>query len=312
MIKLKKQNIYIIMYHYVREIKKSNYPNLKGLEFSQFKKQIDDLKYKFNILNNNDIIEILETKKFPKKESVLLTFDDGYSDHYNYVFPYLSEKKISGNFYPPTKVLENNFILDVNKIQFVLEKEKNTKKLLNTILKYISDFMEKDINDLNINSINTESRYDDKETIIIKRLLQNHIPIKIRKKIINKIFKLIVTDNDKDFAKNLYMNKNNILEMYQNNMTIGSHGVQHFWWEKLNIKDQKKEISDSIKFFKKINAYDKNFSVCFPYGSYNKDTLKILKKNKVKYALSTKVDSLKKSNINKYYELPRYDTNDFL
>ena len=33
--------INIIMYHYVREIKKSKYPNLKGLEFSDFKKQIN-------------------------------------------------------------------------------------------------------------------------------------------------------------------------------------------------------------------------------------------------------------------------------
>ena len=33
--------INIIMYHYVREIQKSKYPNLKGLEFNDFKKQIN-------------------------------------------------------------------------------------------------------------------------------------------------------------------------------------------------------------------------------------------------------------------------------
>ena len=33
-------NIYIVMFHYVREIKKSKFPNIKGLEFSDFKDQI--------------------------------------------------------------------------------------------------------------------------------------------------------------------------------------------------------------------------------------------------------------------------------
>ena len=32
------------MYHFVREIKKSSFPNIKGLEFSSFKNQIDFLK----------------------------------------------------------------------------------------------------------------------------------------------------------------------------------------------------------------------------------------------------------------------------
>ena len=43
MTKIRNRNftINIIMYHYVREIKKSKYPNLNGLEFIDFKKQID-------------------------------------------------------------------------------------------------------------------------------------------------------------------------------------------------------------------------------------------------------------------------------
>ncbi len=34
------KNITIIMYHYVREIKNSKYPTIKGLEISSFKKTI--------------------------------------------------------------------------------------------------------------------------------------------------------------------------------------------------------------------------------------------------------------------------------
>ena len=77
MIKTENNKIYIVMYHYVREIKKSKYPNLKGLEYNEFKRQIDYFEKNFNILSNDQISEILVSKKIPKKKSILLTFDDG-------------------------------------------------------------------------------------------------------------------------------------------------------------------------------------------------------------------------------------------
>ncbi len=41
------KNITIIMYHYVREIKNSKYPTIKGLEISSFKRQLDFLEKNF-------------------------------------------------------------------------------------------------------------------------------------------------------------------------------------------------------------------------------------------------------------------------
>ena len=72
MIKTKDSNIYIVMYHYVREIKNSKFPNIKGLEFSDFKKQINYLIKNFNIISNADLIEILEKKKYRKKSLFFL------------------------------------------------------------------------------------------------------------------------------------------------------------------------------------------------------------------------------------------------
>tara|TARA_B100001971_G_C18203216_1_gene545936 strand:- start:360 stop:1301 length:942 start_codon:yes stop_codon:yes gene_type:complete len=311
MIKTSKNNIYIVVYHYVREIKKSKNPNLKGLEFSDFKKQIKFFLQNFNILSNEKLVEIIKTKKIPRKKSIFLTFDDGYVDHWKYVYPYLKEKKITGNFYPPVCAIKNKKVLDVNKIHFILEKEQNRKKILNHIFKLIRKYTNKSEDDLNIDKINTVSRFDDKETTLIKRLLQTHLPLKIREKITNDIFKSILNYDEKDFAKKIYMNKNHLIEMNKNNMTIGSHGYNHFWWKNINYKDQLLEIKKSIEYFKKIRVFNENFSVCYPYGSYNLKTLKILKSFNVKFALTTKVNSLSKNNINKNFELPRFDTNNF-
>ena len=189
------------MYHYVREIKKNKYLNLKGLEFNNFKKQINFFIKNFNVLTNDDFIEIIKTKKIPKRKSILLTFDDGYIDHWKFVYPYLKEKKITGNFYPPIQVIKNNKVLDVNKIHFILEKEQNRQKILDLIFKFTKKYMNKNKEDLDIHRIQTNSRYDDKETILIKKLLQTYLPLKTREKIVNKIFTLILNNNEKTFSK---------------------------------------------------------------------------------------------------------------
>ena len=147
MITTQNNNIYIVTYHYVREIKKSKFPNINGLEFKEFKKQINYFIKNFNILNNDQFCEVLINKnKISKKKSVLLTFDDGYYDHYKYVFPYLNEKKISGIFYPPINIIKNNSMLDVNKIHFILEREQNRKKILKMIFDLFKMYKKKNIN----------------------------------------------------------------------------------------------------------------------------------------------------------------------
>ena len=311
MIKTINNNIHIVMYHYVRNIKKSKYPNLKGLEFSDFRKQIFYLKKNFNILSNNQFIEILNSRKIPKKKSILLTFDDGYRDHFEYVFPFLKKQDVSAVFYPPIMCVRNKAVLDVNKIHFILAKEENRDKILDLIFLYVKKILNKNPQQIGIEKINLLSRYDDKKTILIKRLLQHHLPLPYRKKIVDKIFKHIVNYSEEEFSKILYMNKNNIQELYKNNFSIGSHGYNHYWWEKINKNEQEMEIKKSINYFKKIKVFDKNFSVCYPHGSYNLQTLNLLKKYKIKFALTTRVGSINKKNIKKVYELPRFDTNDF-
>jgi len=304
-------NIYIVMYHYVRSIKKSDYPNLNGLEFSDFKKQILFFKKNFNLLSNDQFIEIINSKKLPKKKSILLTFDDGYLDHYQYVYPFLKKHNLSANFYPSIMCIKNKKVLDVNKVHFILEKEKNKEKILSLIFLYIKKYLNKTPEQIKINKINLTSRYDDKKTILIKRLLQNHIPLPFREKIVNKLFGDIVNISEKEFSEKLYMNKKHIQELYKNNFTIGSHGYNHYWWGKLNEDEQEIEIKKSINYLKKIQVFDKNFSVCFPYGSYNLQTLNLLNKYKIKFALTTEVGKVNNKNIANVLELPRFDTNDF-
>ena len=140
--------------------------------------------------------------------------------------------------------------------------------------------------------------------------MQYLLPLKLRTNITNKLFKKFVDQEEKNFASKLYMNSKNIKEMYLNKMFIGLHGSNHLWLKHLKKNEQEKEIKNSLGFFSKIGIKN-NMSMAYPYGSYNNNTLGLLKKYKIKFAFTTKPGSISRYNLSNKYLFPRYDTNDF-
>lgn len=311
MIKIKNNNIYVCMYHYVQDKNKSSFPNLNSLPLSIFRNQLDFFKKNFNVLNLEDFKQIIDTKKIPKKPSILLTFDDGYKDHYENVFPLLVEKKMTGIFYGPVKTIENKIVLDVNKIHIILSLEKNRKKLILLISKYLKNLFNKNLNQFSNKKLLRPTVWENNETHLIKGLLQYLLPEKIRLKIIDKLFLDIVKSKESVVSKLYYLNKKNVKEMIKNGMYFGSHGNYHKYWEKLSYKEQKLEIDISSKFYQGLGVDKSNFSVCYPYGSYNKNTLKILHKEKINFAFRDEYGLINKENIKKKFEYLRVDTNYF-
>ncbi len=139
-------SVTVIMYHYVRDLKDSLYPEIKGLDYRSFIKQLNYIRKNYNVVRIEEIIETLEIGKPIKENGVLLTFDDGYIDHYDYVFPVLKKFGYQGSFYLPAKSIKENKVLDVNKIHFILASVSNKKRILN----YIKYFIESNINEYNL------------------------------------------------------------------------------------------------------------------------------------------------------------------
>ena len=141
-------------------------------------------------------------------------------------------------------------------------------------------------------------------------MLQNILPKQRRSKLVNTLFKNFVSKNFKKFHKELYMSEKQIKYLKNNGMHIGSHGYEHNWYEFMDSKSQKSDIKKSYNILKKLKVLSPIKTFCYAYGSHNNSSVKILKKEKVKYAFTT-VKGLEK-NINNYnkLKLKRYDTND--
>ena len=114
-------NLTIIMYHYVRDLKNSRFPGIKGLDLDLFREQIQYLRKHYHIITMEEVIHSIDNQvKIPRK-SVLLTFDDAYSDHYMNVFPILDKYQLQGSFYIPSKAVLENTVLDLINMTLLLE-----------------------------------------------------------------------------------------------------------------------------------------------------------------------------------------------
>ena len=70
------QRLNIVMYHYVRDLKNSRYPEIKGLDYELFKQQIRFFSEKFHVVRMEDVIAWYKEKAPLPENAMLLTFDD--------------------------------------------------------------------------------------------------------------------------------------------------------------------------------------------------------------------------------------------
>lgn len=306
------RKVTIIMYHYVRDLKRSRYPDIKGLDISLFYEQIEYLKKHYQFITMEMLIDSIENNSPLPDKPVLLTFDDAYSDHFKYVFPFLDKNKIQGSFFLPVKAITENTVLGVNKIHFILASESKKSRIISEIKielkKYSKDYNIKSFS-FYFEKLAKPNRFDSAEVIFIKRLLQVELEESLRNIITNNLFEKIVGIDENSFSRELYMDVEQIKCMNRNGMHIGSHGYGHYWLGSLERQKQKIEIEKALEFLHVIGSDTKNWTMCYPYGNYNDTTIDLLQEYNCKLALTTEVNIADIQKNNKY-TLPRLDTND--
>lgn len=302
----------IVMYHYVRDLKHSLYPDIKGLDVKDFKGQMEFLAKNYNFITMEEMIDANINKKSIAKNAVLLTFDDAYIDHFNVVYPILNNMGVQGSFFAPVRAVTENVMLDVNKIHFILASEISTAKIVREIYELLDKYREEynlQNNSYYYEKLAVKSRYDSAEIVFVKRLLQVELNEKLRNLITDELFKNIVGVDQSIFSRELYMNLDQIKCMRKNGMHIGSHGFDHYWLGSLSKENQEIEIKKSLDFIEEIGGNLNYASICYPYGNYNQDTISLLNKYNFKVGMTTQVDVCNLAK-NPQFELPRLDTND--
>ena len=304
-------NVTIVMYHYIRNLKESDFPRIKARSVVDFENQLKYFRKSYSVISIHELLAAIRKEQPLPNNSLLLTFDDGYIDHYINVLPLLIKYNMSGCFYPCGKAIDNNIVLDVNKIHFIIASMLSPVALRNEIFTMLDEYRAEyslESNEYYYNNLCIPNKYDTGDIIFIKRLLQRELRYEVRTRIISSLFTKYVTSDEKGFSEQLYLNADNLNEIISEGMHVGIHGYNHFWLNTLSPEDQQKEITQSIQFLNSIGGKYNDLTICYPYGAIDESVLRIVEN--MLFGCGFIVDGrVADISYDHKYKLPRMDTN---
>lgn len=300
-----------IMYHYVRP-HSSELDYFRHLDVSDFRRQLDYFEKEFGFVSKADFKNSLISGE--PSSGIVLTFDDGFKDHYRYVLPELVKRKLWGVFYIPTSPYLKKELIDVHRIHMLLGKY-GGKVIADALQKIISDDLlsKKHISEFKKFAYKVQG--NDSYTKYVKQILNYFIHYKYRKRVIDELMSIFYPD-ESDLIANFYMTEDELREMRDNGMILGSHTINHVVMSKLSVEEQSTEIISSFNHLNSIVGKTELKTFCYPYGghhSFTRETEHLLADAGCHFSFNVEARDISQEDIkNRRQALPRYDCNQFL
>lgn len=303
--------LFIIMYHYVRDIKRSRYPAIHGLDTREFNQQLSFIEKNFNVVSPERVIEAACGGKELPEKACMLTFDDGYSDHFNTVFPMLVNRNMQAFFSMPGRIIAEKRLLDVNKIHFILACAD-----FEALWSEFKKLMEAEIRNESLPSMeeywqncNLESRFDPPEIIFIKRMLQVELPKDVRDRIIDALYRRFVDVSESVMVQELYMSLEQMKAMKKLGMSFGIHGYEHAWLNRMSKSEAEMDMDLALDTMTGIVDRE-GWIMCYPYGSHSVEVAQLAQRRGAALGVITS-SRIADLSCDDRFALPRLDTNDF-
>ena len=261
----------VLYYHRVNDIQ--NDRHLLCVTPENFEQQIKFLKH------NYDILRFEEDWSRTDRDSIVITFDDGYMDNLTHALPVLESEGVPATVFVSTGNIKKNCELWWDELETVLFMEEGFPK-------------EFRLKDDEYGCRWDTSTYKQRENCYkaLHYMMKNWITVADRNIWLKQLWQwrgmvkridsthLTLT---KEACKKLAMSKY---------ITIGAHTVNHPALAKLSYEMQKMEITESVKDLKELLKCDINM-FSYPFGAYgvdfDKETEEICKRAGIKKAAAT-------------------------
>jgi peptidoglycan/xylan/chitin deacetylase (PgdA/CDA1 family) len=296
----------VVFYHYVRDARRSAFPAVHALAVPDFLRQVERLRSRQPIIDHATLEAALNGGPPLPNASALLTFDDGFIEHYTTVYPALRERGLCGIFFIAGAGLASPpRLLAVHKTHFLLAKL-GTQAFATSVRERLSGVS----SDLDTPRTIDVYRYDGDLDSATKHLLNYELAVYEADRILEELFREHIGDSS-EFAAALYLSHDMIREMADAGMTFGFHTQNHHVLSRLSRAEQRGEIAHGVQLVRQLTEQS-SVPFCYPYGhphTYNADTLAILAEAGYSMAFTT-VRRAADPVSDARFELPRFDTRD--
>lgn len=251
-----------INHHYIRRNYNLPYPGINGITPGQFRDKLLMLSEHGTFVSGNQIAESIDGNTILPERSLIITFDDGLKEQYEFALPVLQELGIPALFFINTINVAGN-VSSVHKIH-LLRSYVSPAEFSDKLFSFISQEKLNDIDLPTARSLGAKHYiYDDPVTASIKYILNFILPAAVLEKFINNLFPEYF--DEAAVASELYMTADQLSHLAGLGY-LGSHGHEHLPMAQLSNEDSDFQITRSQEIIKKITGKPV-YAFSYPYGS---------------------------------------------
>lgn len=257
--------LHVVMYHYVRDLPRTKFPAIKGMMPDCFKVQVDKLRSSFEMATLAIAMEFLTGTYKPRRDLCLLTFDDGLSEHYEYVTPILSERGIQGVFFLITSALAESRVAPVHMNHFLTAKLGFEEYVLRFEAIRRKNGISADSMGKNYAAAQKTYPWDPPEVASFKYAFNFTMNADERDRLVKQLFENHVAE-EKLFARELYVDWSQAREMQLAGMVMGGHTHVHRPLATLADSELNTELRVCRTILQENLKEQLLWPFCYPYG----------------------------------------------
>ncbi len=277
------------MFHDIRDFNENYFPK-------RYK-----LPYFYTINTFKHILQRFKPISFNKelKSGYIYTFDDGLLDHY-YIAEILKSMNIRAVFFVPSAPVREREMILSHKIQFIIA-SRDEKIIVNELLNLVKANYEVNNKELaHYKKSKWSNNIWSEEMVFITRILREFKGKNDRKKLADALFSKFVSNDEKDFANNFYLNIQQVKEIANMKHIIGGHGDKSNNFSFCTNHEILTEIKISNDFINLFNPEKKYYA--YANGGYNDYSISMLAKYNFEKAFTTNIENKTRSKFKNLFK----------
>jgi peptidoglycan/xylan/chitin deacetylase (PgdA/CDA1 family) len=245
------------MYHYVRDVMARPRVGYQSMDPATFEAQLDSLCRVRTPVTWPALRDALHGRRALPPDAILLTFDDGLTDHHRHVLPSLAERGLPGIFFVLARTARDGLALG-HKLH-VLGAAMGSAALRDAVTERLSpvEIERYVILQANLRAAGVTDPDDPWKRPLQRELEATADPILsglIRERL----------GSETDLARELYLDARQLRDLVANGMTLGGHGRDHPWLEFVGDARARAEMAASASFLAPFATGPWPFA--YPYG----------------------------------------------
>ena len=291
-------------YHYIRESYESAHPSIFGVTPDFFQKQLILLQKEGIFIHPNDLIDHSDKILKSEQNFILITFDDGLKEQFEFAFPILEKLEIPALFFINSMNHIEKKVSLVHKIHLVRSVVSSERLFEN-----LENFTNRKLNQKEVLESHQFYRFDNQKSAELKYFLNVLLDFANQEKFINAIFTKYFNENQ--VLENLYMNTDTIQQLTKKGY-IGSHTHAHLPLGMYDNNTIKNELETTKNYLEILGDQTIN-CVAYPYGTNEAVTEEVgILAKKVGYKLGFTTKPKVNNLSDNLLLINRFDCNDLI